>query len=111
MDKLFSYQYMRTIVATLGILLIIVIGAMIAQQFNLWQVDPHYATINVEGVAEVTAVPDLGHFSFTVEAEAAEVGVAQEESAKKINDIMGYLKGEGGVAEADIKIKCLLTLN
>lgn len=103
MDTLFSYQYMRVIVATLGVMLIVAIAGVAAQTLNLISYEPNYTTINVEGVAEVTAVPDVGSFHFTVEAEAADVAAAQEESGEKINDIMAYLKSEGGVEEKDIK--------
>lgn len=103
METLFSFKYMRAIVATLGVLLCLLIFGMIAQVFNLSAFERDYATINVEGVAEVTAVPDIGAFSFTVESEDMEVAKAQEMSTEKINDIMTYLKTEGGVEEKDIK--------
>lgn len=103
MDTLFSYQYMRVIVATLGVMLIVAVAAMAAHSLNLISYEPSYTTINVEGVAEIAAVPDVGSFRFTVEAEAADVAAAQEESTEKINNIMSYLKSEGEVAEKDIK--------
>ncbi|MFT5036765.1 MAG: hypothetical protein ACI9VM_000329 [Candidatus Azotimanducaceae bacterium] len=103
METLFSFKYMRTIVATLGVLLIILVGASALQKIGFSSFEQNYATINVEGVAEVTAVPDLGSFSFSVEAEAVDVVTAQEESGEKINEIMAYLEGEAGVAEKDIK--------
>lgn len=103
METLFSFKYMRAIIATLGVLLSILVALTVAQRMNLFDFQPSYATINVEGVAEVTAVPDVGVFSFSVEAENMEVSVAQEESGEKINDIMAYLKEEAGVEEKDIK--------
>ncbi len=103
MDTLFSYRYMRIIVATLGGMIILTLGVYVAQLFNIISSESTYATIDVQGVAEVTAVPDIGKFNFTVEAEAADVAQAQEESGKKMNDIMAYLKSEGGIDEKDIK--------
>lgn len=103
METLFSFKYMRAIVATLGVLLIVLVGAMAAQMLQIFSFEPNYATINVEGYAEVTAVPDIGAFHFTVEAENLDVAAAQEEAGKKINEIMTYLKDEGGVDEKDIK--------
>lgn len=103
METLFSFTYMRAIAATLGVLLIIFVAGASAQMYNISSFEPNYATINVEGVAEVTAVPDIGAFRFTVEAEAVDVTAAQEESGEKINDIMSYLKEEGSVGEKDIK--------
>lgn len=60
------------------------------------------ATISVDGKGEVLAVPDIGMFSFSVEAEGDTASAAQETSATKINDILNYLK-EQGVAENDIE--------
>jgi len=103
MDTLFSYKYMRIIVATLGVMAILAVAATVAHMLNFIDYEPSYTTINVEGVAEVNAVPDIGSFHFTVEAEAADVAEAQKLSGEKINDIMEYLKTEGGVEEKDIK--------
>lgn len=103
METLFSFKYMRVLIATLLLMGILVLLGVVAQTFNWSWTEPNYATINVEGVAEVTAVPDVGAFHFTVEAEAMEVAAAQEDSGDKINDIMAYLKDEGGVEEKDIK--------
>lgn len=93
---------MRVLVAALLVTIIAAVVATAAQSFS-WLMDRDYATINVEGVAEVVAVPDVGAFSFAVEAEAANVAAAQEQSGEAINAIMSYLKEEGGVAETDIK--------
>lgn len=60
------------------------------------------ATIVVEGTGEVIAVPDIGVFSFSVDAEAETAAEAQEMSGTKINDILAYLK-EQGIEETDIK--------
>lgn len=103
MDALFQHTYMRTIVGIIGVLVIIVLGAQAAESIGWKSPEYRQTSINVEGVAEVTAVPDVGVFNFAVEAEADDVATAQEQSGEKINAIMEYLKGEGGVAEADIK--------
>ena len=103
MDTLFSFRYMRIIVATFGVAGIVAVAAIAADELQLLSYEPSYTTINVEGVAEVTAIPDIGSFNFTVEAEATDVAQAQELSGKKINDIMAYLKSEGAVEEKDIK--------
>lgn len=103
MDTLFSYQYMRIIVATLGTMLIIAIAGATAHMLNFIDYEPNYTTINVAGVSEIQAVPDIGSFRFTVEAEAGDVAEAQKLSGEKINDILRYLKTDGGVDENDIK--------
>ncbi len=59
-------------------------------------------TISVIGKGEVVAVPDIGQFSFSVEAEGAEANVAQTESATKVNAILAYLE-EAGVSESDVR--------
>lgn len=60
------------------------------------------ATISVAGKGEVMAVPDLGQFSFTVQAEGATAEEAQAQSATKMNAILAYLR-EQGIEERDIK--------
>lgn len=60
------------------------------------------ATISVDGSGEVVAVPDIGTFSFSVEAEGDTAEAAQSESATKLNAIIDYVKSEG-VDEKDIK--------
>ena len=60
------------------------------------------ATITVEGVGEIQAVPDIGSFFFSVEAEGDTADVAQAASATKINEILAYLR-EQGVEDKDIK--------
>jgi len=60
------------------------------------------ATISVTGEGEVLAVPDIGQFSFSVNASGEDAATAQEKSGTKINDILAYLK-EAGVEDKDIK--------
>jgi uncharacterized protein len=59
-------------------------------------------TITVTGEGEVVGIPDIGQFTFSVEADGSDAGVAQSASAEKVNAIVSYLK-ESGVAETDIK--------
>ncbi len=59
-------------------------------------------TINVSGTGEVTAVPDVATFSFSVKAEGATAVEAQGKSAEAMNAVIEYLKAEG-VEEKDIK--------
>jgi uncharacterized protein len=63
---------------------------------------PMPTNISVMGEAEVTAVPNVGQFSFTVMAEGNTAAEAQELSGTKINDIIAYMK-EQGIEEKDIK--------
>ena len=59
-------------------------------------------TINVSGEGEVVSIPDVATFSFSVNVTSEDVETAQNESAKKMNDALGYLTGEG-VDEKDVK--------
>lgn len=59
-------------------------------------------TIAVSGEAEVMARPDVGTFSFTVEAEADDAAAAQTASAERMNAVLAYLT-EQGIEERDIK--------
>lgn len=102
MDTLFSFRYMRVLTALLLTTIIAAVALMATQSFN-WLVDDNFASINVEGVAEVTAVPDVGTFSFAVETEAADVATAQADATETMNSIMTYLREEGDVEEDDIK--------
>ncbi len=102
MDTLFSFRYMRVLVATLLVAIILAVAASAAQALEWTFFDDNYATINVEGSAEVVVVPDIATFNFSVEAEAEDATAAQEQSANAINDIMTYFE-EQGIAETDIK--------
>lgn len=59
-------------------------------------------TISVSGEGEVTAVPDIGEFSFSVTGKGEDAAGAQADSAAKMEAIMAYLTG-AGVEEKDIK--------
>ncbi len=59
-------------------------------------------TITVSGEGEVVAIPDTAEFTFSVVEKSASVADAQERAAKKINEILPYLK-DAGVEEKDIK--------
>ncbi len=57
--------------------------------------------ISVSGKGEVVGIPDVATFSFGVLEESLVISDAQNEAAKNINAIVGYLK-KNGVAEKDI---------
>jgi uncharacterized protein YggE len=99
----FQTTYIRVLSALTLLMLVIALGSYAT--LNLEKVDfinPTPATISVAGEGEVLAVPDIGEFSFSVEASADDVTVAQEESGTKVNAILAYL-AEQGIAETDIK--------
>lgn len=57
---------------------------------------------SVSAEADVTAVPDIGEFSFSVVTEGEVLTDVQEENIEKTNTVISYLK-EAGVDEKDIK--------
>lgn len=59
-------------------------------------------TITVTGEGEVTAIPDVGEFSFAVVKEAKNVEEAQEALSGTMNGIIDALKN-AGISEKDIK--------
>ena len=101
MEKLFSFRYMRWLIASLIIIVNLCLLVLTTQMVNRRGPDD-YATINVSGQAELSAVPDIATFNFTVKAEANGVAVAQAESTESTNAILEYLK-QAGVATRDIK--------
>jgi uncharacterized protein YggE len=60
------------------------------------------ATISVSGEGEVFAIPDIGQFSFAVNATGTDASSAQSVAAERMKNITAYL-AEAGVAERDIR--------
>lgn len=60
------------------------------------------STVTVTGTGEVTAVPDVASFSFSVTESSKQVSDAQNKSSQKINKIIEALK-DMGILEKDIK--------
>ena len=58
--------------------------------------------VTVSGKGEVTVIPDVGSFYFSVVEEAKTVKEAQDNASKKSNDIISAVKAMG-VEEKDIK--------
>lgn len=58
--------------------------------------------ITVSGEGEILAKPDIGNFTFSVQAKGDDAAAAQEQSATAINAILAYLKDQG-VDDKDIK--------
>lgn len=99
----FSNKNNRLLGALALLMLIVALGAY--AQYTFKQAEYLYSgptTISVTGEGEVTAIPDIGKFSFSVMAEGADAVKAREESNTKANDIIAFLK-EKGVEEKDIK--------
>jgi uncharacterized protein YggE len=103
-EGLFGTAQMRILGGLAILMVMIALGSYASLNFErLKYVDTTPATISITGTGEVVAKPDIGKFTFSVQAEAADAATAQEESGTKVNEILGYLREEGGVAEDDVK--------
>jgi uncharacterized protein YggE len=51
-------------------------------------------TITVSGTGDVTAIPTIASFTYTVDEKAKDVATAQAQATKKSNDIIAYLKDQ-----------------
>jgi len=99
----FQTTYIRTLSALTLLMLLIALGSYATLNFEKVDfINPMPATISVSGEGEVLAVPDVGQFSFSVNATADDAATAQEESGTKINTILAYLTDQG-IADKDIK--------
>ena len=100
---MFQEAYMKKIIAVLGVLGIIALGAYTyATIKGAKYLYTGPTTISVVGKGEVFAKPDIATFTFTVEAKEKDSTMAQNKSAETMSAILDYLKGEG-VEEKDIK--------
>lgn len=99
----FETKQMRILGALLLLMTMIAVGSYASLNFEKINfMNPNPPTISVSGEGEVLAVPDVGQFSFSVNAEGATAPIAQEESGSKINAILAYL-AEQGIEDKDIK--------
>lgn len=65
------------------------------KNFSHWQKPGNISdTITVTGEGKVTAVPDIGLISFSVENRASTVTEAQKQGTQKMNAIIAYLKAQ-----------------
>ncbi len=103
MESFFNTKSNKVLGSLLILMLIIALGAYAKLTFKESNyINSGPATISVSGNGEVTAVPDIGEFSFSVTAEGEEASAAQEASGEKINSVLMALK-DAGVEEKDIK--------
>ena len=59
-------------------------------------------TITVNGEGEISAIPDIAKFSFSVKEETKMVGEAQKLATDKMNKVLAFLEN-AGVADKNIK--------
>jgi len=99
----FQTAHIRTLSALTLLMLLLALGSYAMLNFEKVNfINPMPATVSVSGEGEVLAVPDIGQFSFSVNAVADDAAAAQAESGTKINTILAYLKDQG-IEDKDIK--------
>jgi len=103
MDNWFSRREVRLVAIIASVVVVTLVGLELFDQSS----DEYQerATIDVSGVAKIITVPDIGTFTFTVEAEADDVAGAQVLVTKATDNIMSYLQEDGQVAKVDIQTK------
>ena len=100
---MFQEPHMRKIGALFGLVAVVALGAYTyatIKQTRYMYSGP--VTISVTGKGEVTAVPDVASFSFSLEAKEADATAAQNKVNDQMAAIMKFLK-EKGIEEKDIK--------
>ena len=103
MQGFFSTIQMRILGALALLMAMITMGSYATYNFERVEfLNPIPASITVQGEGEMLAVPDVGQFSFSVNAAGTDASEAQELSGTKINEILSYLK-EQGVEDKDVK--------
>ncbi len=95
----------KCLVAALGLLSLFLLAKTVAEFQSLRYIGSSLqaqSVLSVSGKGEVVGVPDIATFSFAVSEESLVVKEAQDEAARKMSEILAYLR-KSGVAERDIK--------
>ena len=87
------------ILTLVGVFLVVLSVFLIALTLNVIEekryISQPTAMINISGEGSVLAIPDVAEFGFSVTYEADTVSEAQDEVAKKMEEIISFLKKEG----------------
>jgi len=103
MESLFSTVQMRILGSLTLFMVFLALASYASLNFETMKhLEGAPATISVTGEGEVLSVPDIGQFTFSVQAQSDTAKGAQDLSGETMNDILAYLR-ESGVVEADIK--------
>ena len=102
MNTYFSEGYAKFLLSLTLVAVTVALMSYAVVNFEGKSPNDYEATVSVSGEGEVLAVPDIGKFSFSVNAEGKTAIEAQEASGTAINDIMAFLR-EQGIEENDIK--------
>lgn len=102
MNNYFSEGYAKLLMSLTLVAAIFALASYALLNFDTKAPGAYEATISVNGEGEVLAVPDVGQFSFSVNAEGETASEAQERSGTAVNDILAYLRDQG-IEDKDIK--------
>jgi len=94
----FAFGYIATALLVVAVLLS---AYLISVTINVWD-DPYVNSISVTGKGEVTVIPNIASFDFTVTEASENVETAQSMAGEKISNALDYLK-KNGVEEKDLK--------
>jgi len=101
-----SFLQKKHVQILLTLILVAVLAGVVAYTYYTLQLAQGAytgeVTIQVTGEGELTAVPDLGTFSFAVRAEGDDAAAAQASATEAMTAIVEYLE-EAGVAAVDIE--------
>jgi len=103
-DSKYAIGWMAIAVVSIGVFGSLFLLSKTITEVGFWDKSDEYptSTISVEGTGEVVAVPDIATFTFSVDETSESVESAQNESAKKMNSALDYLKSQN-IDEKDIK--------
>ena len=88
-SELFKTPQMRLLGALVLFMILVAVASYARLNFATAEfINPNPAMISVSGEGEVLAKPDIGQFSFSVNAEGESAPAVQEESGKKVNGIL-----------------------
>lgn len=103
MNTILENTYVCYFTGALAAVLIIFLGAKSLSEFGLINPSqPAYNTISVSGTGEVTGIPDVATFSYSVTEQATTVVDAQTKATEKNNTALALIKA-AGIDEKDIK--------
>lgn len=109
LNEINTFAHKETVAKSLSIFLIVLAVFFLVKTYGVLKENKFIGqdivaqnTISVSGEGEVSAVPDIAKFSFTVKEEAKTVAVAQQQVTEKMNAAIDFLK-KAGIEDKNIK--------
>ncbi len=97
-----NWQIALGAVASAVLFVAVLLGVyLVSVTINVWD-EPYMNSISVTGKGEITVVPNIASFEFTVTETSENVETAQNMASEKINKALDYLK-KSGVEDKDLK--------